>query len=242
MTNLFINKEGMDRIGSWHPRGYHGHSRAKSRIEFSNFYRESAKPLPPEKFRLRQKDDVFKHVFSKHDNKQIFLNDPNLFGSGFGKRKIDNKNKSLWNPEFISWKDESGRDRFRKSIYQNDFCSLPISAKLLSNRKSMEPTSSASVYTCNYTPNTQVMNQELKEIRENTFLRFTNKNRSKSCIGDRSNVASCLVWHDAIKKPSNNNKSIINLNLTSESVPYISTGPLAYKEQPSDNNTNVNTN
>lgn len=64
-----------------HNRGFHGHSRSKPRIEFSNLYRQSAKPRPPVQFTLRQSDDALKHVFSKHDNKQIFLNDPMLFGS-----------------------------------------------------------------------------------------------------------------------------------------------------------------
>jgi hypothetical protein len=154
--------------------------------------------LPPEKFRIRQRDDVLKHVFSKHDNKQIFLNDPLLFGTGFGKRKIDNKNKSKWNPEFIAWSDDTGKDRLKKTMYQNDFCHLSIQPKLLSNRKSIE-NRSVSVYACNFT-NTDSMNQQLKEIREDTFRRFSNKNRSKSCIGERVNVASCLVWHDSIKR------------------------------------------
>ena len=95
-----------------HNRGFHGHSRAKARTEFSTMFRQSAKPRPPSQFLLRQRDDALKHVFSKHDNKQIFLNDPMLFGSGnYGKKKIDSVNKSRWKPDFVAWNESTHIDR-----------------------------------------------------------------------------------------------------------------------------------
>ena len=76
MANSVYQKELKNVIGTWHPRGYHGHERAKSRIELSNYYRQLAKPIPPGMFKSRQTESVLKHSFSHHDNRQIFLNDP----------------------------------------------------------------------------------------------------------------------------------------------------------------------
>lgn len=128
MTKVVTKSDKLQLTGSWHPTGFHGHNRANTRIEFSNSFRQCAKPIPPKVFQTRQRDDVLKHVFSKHDNRQIFLNDPNLFGAGFGKRKVTSKNLGKWNPEFIAWKEDAGRDRLKQTIYQNDFGTLPNKA------------------------------------------------------------------------------------------------------------------
>ena len=129
--------------------GFHGHNRAKSRNDYSNSYRLSAKPSPPEKFRIRLKENAVKHSFSKHDNKQAFLNDPNLFSNGIGKKKVESLNRSKWNPEFIAWSDECGRENLKKSSYQNDFCNNSNNSKLLIGRKNFD-NQFVSVYTCTF--------------------------------------------------------------------------------------------
>lgn len=151
---------------------------------------------------MRQRDDAYKHVFSNHDNKQIFLNDPTLFGSGIGKKKIDSKYKSRWNPEFISWSESSERDRFKKTIYQNDFCSNGNIPRLLTARKTVE-NRPISVYNCNYSHN-EPSTESSKQTREDTYYRFLSNHRAKSCVGERLTVANCLVWHDKQKAPERN--------------------------------------
>lgn len=229
MANLFTGQELSNIIGSWHNRGFHGHSRSKSRIEFSNLYRQSAKPRPPTQFRERQRDNAFSHVFSKHDNKQIFLNDPMLFGSGsYGKKKIDSVNKSKWKPDFVSWNDSTLIKK--SSVYQNDFCQMDninnnntnsngsmfsnysnatASSKLLSSRQNLD-TRPVSVYAYNFNHNEPKRETSL-ETQNETYLRFISKNtqRSKSCVAvnkgrhynERNNVANCMVWHDKIESP-----------------------------------------
>lgn len=198
--------------------GFHGHNRAKSRIEFSNFYRQLAKPPPPRKFVTRQNSDVLRHTFSHHDNRQAYLNDPLLFGEGFGKKKIESVNKSKWKPDFISWQDSNlnlMRSQMNRSIYQRDFASSQelstmaaaatappsrsgaCTSRLLTGREAFD-NNALSVYKLNYShgePNPA----HSREIQEETYYRFINKNRAKSCMTDdarRTTVANCLVWND----------------------------------------------
>lgn len=197
MQKYLTKKEFDNLIGSWHPRGYHGHFRSKSRIDLSNLYRQKAKPSPPNIFLKRQNDDATKHNFSKHDNRQDILNNPLVFGSGLGKKKIDSVNKNKWNPEFISWCEDNGRDRLKNSIYQKDYCfNGQASSKLLSARKNMDQT--LSTYTLNYS-NEETSVDTYREIRRDTYQRFIQKNRAKSSVStERSSVASCMVWYDKI--------------------------------------------
>ena len=184
-----------------HNRGFHGHSRAKSRIEFSNLYRQSAKPRPPEQFCMRQRDDALKHVFSKHDNKQIFLNDPMLFGSGnYGKKKIDSVNKSRWKPDFVAWNESTHVNRehasrlLKRSVYQRDFCCQSPSllsngststfhtSKLLTARSQQQQQQKqspllASVYACNFNHN-EPTSETSKETQRETYFRFIAKNNN----------------------------------------------------------------
>lgn len=166
--------------------------------------------MPPEKFRTRQRDDVLSHTFSKHDNKQIFLNDPLLFGSGIGKKKIDSVNKNKWNPEFMGWSDDQGRERLKRSVYQKDFCLNPNNTKLLTARKSLD-SRPVSVYACNFGNDNEPTIQNLRDNRKETYFRFINKNRAKSCVGERLSVANCMVWNDKITtqpRQENNNEQV----------------------------------
>lgn len=139
--------------------------------------------------------DASKHSFSHHDNRQAFLNDPTLFGSGIGKKKIDSVNKSKWDPEFIAWKEKAVEVK-KESIYQHDFCRFYNSSKLLTGRKSVE-NRAISVYEYEYkhgepTPETA------KSQRLETYYRYLTKSRAKSITpnNERVTVANCLVWHN----------------------------------------------
>lgn len=209
MEKYLTKQEFENLIGSWHPRGFHGHFRAKSRIDLSNLYRQKAKPSPPLIFLKRQNEEATKHNFSKHDNRQDILNNPLMFGSGLGKKKIDSINKNRWNPEFITWCEETGRDRIKKTIYQRDFCqSVQPNSKLLSARKNIDRP--VSTYTVNYS-NEDTSVDTYREIRHDTYQRFIQKNRAKSCVpGERSTVASCMVWCDKITPKQADNTDLSN--------------------------------
>lgn len=236
-----------------HPLGFHGHNRAKSRIEFSNFYRQLAKPTPPQKFVSRQNSDVLRHSFSHHDNRQAYLNDPNLFGDGFGKKKIDSVNKSKWKPDFISWQDSANlnlvRNQLTRSIYQRDFASTqelrasmpqpPQSAaaatsRLLTGREAFD-NNKMSVYKLNYSHGEPTKSHS-KEIQEETYYRFINKNRAKSCMMNdetrRTTVASCLVWNDrrqqVMNHPGQNQQQLTQTNQSIQQTQQ----PLPVKREP----------
>lgn len=208
--------------------GFHGHNRAKSRIEFSNLYRQLAKPPPPRMFTARQNTDVLRHSFSHHDNRQVYLNDPMLFGEGFGKKKIDSVNKSKWKPDFIAWQDSAAgklvhSQQFNnRSIYQRDFASshelnrstgvsapsTPTTAlsstRLLTGRQAFD-NNAMSVYKLNFSHGEPTAPHS-KEIREETYYRFISKNRAKSCLSEearrRTTVANCLVWNERRAPPN----------------------------------------
>lgn len=195
MAQFLSQNELMNIIGSWNKEGFHGHNRAKSRIEFSNNFRLSAKPSPPEKFKIRFRDNAVKHPFSKHDNKQAFLNDPDLFSQGIGKKKVDTLNKSVWNPNFIAWKNIEGRgtDKPKKTLYQRDFSSFSSPSKLLQNRDSFD-SPLISAYTGSFSHG-QPTKERSREIQNDLSTRFS-FNRAKTCIpAQRSSVADCMVWN-----------------------------------------------
>ena len=151
---------------------------------------------------MRLDDDATKHTFSKHDNRQIFLNDPTLFGSGLGKKKIDSINKSKWNPELIAWREKTvsteanKQQQSNQSMYQHDFCKFFTNSKLLAGRKNLE-TKPVSVY--EYAFSHGEPKPELsKSVRLETYHRFMNKsaNAKLSSQSDRLTVANCLVWQN----------------------------------------------
>ena len=238
-----------------HPLGFHGHNRAKSRIEFSNFYRQLAKPTPPQKFVKRQNSDVLRHSFSHHDNRQAYLNDPLLFGEGFGKKKIDSVNKSKWKPDFISWQDAATasaninlmRNQLSRSIYQRDFASTqelrasipppsPSNTRLLTGREAFD-NNKMSVYKLNYSHGEPTTNHS-REIQEETYYRFINKNRAKSCMMNdetrRTTVASCLVWNDRKTNPLNHQTTVQSIQPQQQQQQQQQTNqqPLPVKREP----------
>jgi len=208
---MLSQKQLMDIIGSWNKEGYHGHNRAKSRIEFSNSYRLSAKPNPPEKFKLRYKDNAIKHNFSKHDNKQAFLNDPDLFSNGVGKKKVETLNKARWNPELIAWKNECGRGlEPKRTLYQRDFCNTKNDgSRLLLNRERYE-TPQITSYS-NAFSHGEPGKTKCHEIQKDMASRYVFQNRAKTCVPkERMSVASCMVWKiDNVANKCQNNAATV---------------------------------
>jgi len=80
-----------DITGSWHPAGFHGHFRSKSRNDIDTLYRHGAKPQPPQLFYKRSEVRSDNHNFSKHDNRNTHasgMGDLEMhFSMGLGKRK-----------------------------------------------------------------------------------------------------------------------------------------------------------
>lgn len=182
-------------------------------------YRQNARPLPPEKFRIRLRDDALKHPFSKHDNKQIFLNDPTLFSNGVGKKKVNSVNKSQWNPEFISWSIDAGKEKSKKSIYQNDFCSL-TAPKLLTGRQNVE-NKLISIYSTNFSHG-EPKPETSKEIQSDNYNRYMSKQRAKTCVSqdrERLTVANCLVWYRPNSNASARTNKTDATNTIQDSIP-----------------------
>jgi hypothetical protein len=194
MAQFLSQKELMNIIGSWNKEGFHGHNRSKPRNEFSTQFRLSARPSPPEKFKIRLKTSATKHIFSEHDNRQAFLNDPELFSKGLGKKKIDTLNKNRWNPEFIAWEHESGRGAVAKNtLYQRDFCHMTGPSRLLQNRLRTEATQVSSYKDAfsHGEPNARTC----REIKSEISSRFEYQGRAKTCAPkERMSVASCMNW------------------------------------------------
>jgi hypothetical protein len=121
-----------------------------------------------------------------------------------GKKKVESVNKSKWNPEFIAWSEDAGKDRFRRSIYQHDFCLYPNNSKLLTARSRLD-TRNVSLYAFNYNHGKPNRDQSI-ETQKEAYSRFIeNRNsRAKTASTERLNVASCLVWNEKINRnPSN---------------------------------------
>lgn len=90
-------------IGTWYPSGYHGHYRSRTRTDVLNEYRQKAKPVPPEIFHRRLKDIRLRNPFTSHDNKSALILDASGFGQGVGKKKVDTRCSSKYQPEFFAW-------------------------------------------------------------------------------------------------------------------------------------------
>jgi hypothetical protein len=163
-----------------------------------------------------------KHSFSHHDNRQAFLNDPLLFGSGLGKKKVESVNRSKWNPEFIAWSQDAGKDRFRSTLYQTDFCEYPNNDRLLTARKRLG-SREVSVYRFTYDHGEPSKDRSL-ETQRDTYYRFLEKNinqRAKTAGAERASVATCLVWNTGNNNSNSNNSNRLgsSMNLSRATLP-----------------------
>ncbi|KAM4722761.1 ciliary microtubule inner protein 7 [Rhinophrynus dorsalis] len=107
--------------GSWFPTGFHGHFRSHVRNDVHQEFRKQARPEPPQAFLQRMKEHPTKHIFSKHDNRQIFPSSVFSFENDMGKRKIIKSRESF---NFIHWaplEEELKRQRPLLSTYRTDF-------------------------------------------------------------------------------------------------------------------------
>ncbi|CAG5120631.1 unnamed protein product, partial [Candidula unifasciata] len=109
-------------VGSWFPTGYYGHHRMRNRPDFINEYRHLAKPQPPDAFLHRSSQPTSSHVFSYHDNRNLFPNDVSIFGQGQGRKKHPERSEcfrsgTMWS----SHVSHSNSGRPLTSSYKQDF-------------------------------------------------------------------------------------------------------------------------
>ena len=94
--------------GVWHPSGYYGAYMSRTRLDYDNRFRKTAKPIPPSQFENRFTVHSSHHPFSAHDNRHIFQNHGSYFGRDtlIGKRKVSGRSYSAqkgilnWRPDF----------------------------------------------------------------------------------------------------------------------------------------------
>ncbi|KAM8930171.1 ciliary microtubule inner protein 7 [Pelodytes ibericus] len=104
--------------GSWFPSGFHGNFRSHCRNDVYQEYREEARPPPPNTFLARQKEHPMKHIFSRHDNRNIFPSSVFSFENGMGKRRTHRMGESY---NFIQWIPLEDKKRPLISTYRTDF-------------------------------------------------------------------------------------------------------------------------
>lgn len=127
-----------DIYGTWHPSGFHGHFRSKSREDFTIPYRQKAKPPPPMKFLNRSSVRSNDHLFSRHDNRNVHsatMGDLEMhFNHGLGKRKSAAGARQRYKDtsSLLRWSDEP---RFTPtSSYKSDFLSQPLPQTRIVNK------------------------------------------------------------------------------------------------------------
>ncbi|XP_058844825.1 uncharacterized protein C3orf84-like isoform X1 [Acipenser ruthenus] len=202
--------------GTWFPSGFYGHYLSKKRNDFIQEYRLEARPFPPERLVQRSKENPRKHVFSKHDNRQLFLSDATYFENGLGRFKVKSaiSQAARFKPDFITWapqKDEIARSGPGLSTYQTSFTqNQPPQApnKLIVPRITMPELPAMYVTSYNHTyrhsqPNPSVNTDILTGkvvtwplAKEATFA-YTQPHR---CLNKKQTssvpltVSDCLLW------------------------------------------------
>ena len=107
------NSSFSDNKGLWHPSGYYGLFMSRTRLDFDNRFRKSAKPPPPTQFENRLTVHSSQHPFSAHENRHYFQNDGNYFGKDtlIGKRKVNGRSYSA-QPGLLNWKHADSNYKF----------------------------------------------------------------------------------------------------------------------------------
>nr|XP_056702585.1 uncharacterized protein C3orf84 homolog [Euleptes europaea] len=105
-----------------HASGFYGNFRSRCRSDFTEEYRQAARPPPPARFLQRMKETPSKHIFSKHDNRHAFPGSALCFENGLGRKRIEGSLPSTQNLiDWIPLKEELQRERPLVSSYQADF-------------------------------------------------------------------------------------------------------------------------
>jgi len=213
-----------DVVGSWFPSGYHGHFRNKSRTTVVNEYRQKARPNPPEIFHRRFREIRAKNPFTSHDNRTALILDAMSFGEGVGKKRVDSKFASRYQPDFFNWAGDRGLDQGYISVNQITYNggSPSPSRKVFMPEPSGEKSSLTnpnSTYRLSYghtpvnsrfhfTPAATAQVKPNMELPPMTARQLNPKPssdpklakmRTKSAPPKSSTVQDCLIWFDMVK-------------------------------------------
>ncbi|XP_062522383.1 uncharacterized protein C3orf84-like [Corticium candelabrum] len=116
------------QIGTWFRTGFYGHSRSKPRADCDYEYRRAVKPKPPIKFEEKMKAATGWHLFSRHDNKYVFLQRGVYSAQGVGRRAIRSSPAST-DHDMFSWGPRvEPQERFRTSYHLNYTDGTPLRA------------------------------------------------------------------------------------------------------------------
>jgi len=196
-----------EAIGTWFPSGFHGHFRSKSRLDFLNEYRHLAKPIPPQKFIRRAQARLADHTFSKHDNRNSFMNDALYFEQGLGKRRLENQS-TRFHPNLLSWRmnkqpyPTASREAPLASTYRVDFRgarSTPHQQTIVTRPKTsfdeaMPMTTSYRYSHDKDNPNQKQLNAMSNQSFTGSMATSSRKLRVASAPLYRESVASCMSW------------------------------------------------
>ncbi|MEE6502338.1 hypothetical protein FKM82_004488 [Ascaphus truei] len=210
----------MSVTGSWFPTGFYGHSRGRNRNDIRQEYRKEAQPHPPQTFVKRMKEYRGNHIFSQHDNRQIFPSSVLNFGNGQGKRKPLKTGVSY---NFTHWapvEEELKRHMPHISTYQSDFWGkeeiMPMNFPqlLVSRVRQLTSASCSGRTTCRHMLRSEqpkqsfskdkVNNQDPQETTVKDISHLLNNagpgaaktgfQRAWSAPYQRMTVSDCLIW------------------------------------------------
>ncbi|XP_075688525.1 ciliary microtubule inner protein 7 [Rhinoderma darwinii] len=197
--------------GSWYPSGFHGHSRSHIRNDICQEYRMEAKPPPPKAFTQRITEHPTKHIFSRHDNRHIFLSSVFSFENGLGKKKLlkhrESHNFTHWRP----LEEELKRQRPLISTYRTDFWRKDdetgkVVPQILVPRMTRATSASCSGLTTTYrhmlrshvniqsSPNSTTTDTALISNNSRAGSAALSLQRAMSAPYKRLTVSDCLVW------------------------------------------------
>ncbi|XP_013390381.1 uncharacterized protein LOC106158822 [Lingula anatina] len=189
--------------GTWFPTGYYGHFRSKSRNDYINEFRYLAKPSPPKKFIKRSGENVARHVFSHHDNREAFLNDALYFEQGLGRRRVKTPYVSTFKPDLITWmphKKELDRSEPHVSTYKLNY-NVHANAReqlfIKRPKSSFDPDFKATT-TYRYAHGKDNPNRDTLCAMNNQILLTTGQRQLRPHTAKaRESVASCMSWNVA---------------------------------------------
>ncbi|XP_074645174.1 ciliary microtubule inner protein 7-like [Tubulanus polymorphus] len=223
---MAVKTQGSRITGTWFPSGYHGHFRSKSRNDFVNEYRQLAKPPPPQRFLRRTQEIAGRHVFSRHDNRQSFLNDALIFEEGLGRRRVKNTTYKA-QQDLMTWmpaKKELDRSGPHPTTYQVTYYKpLPIKQIVANRPKSSFGEKSSTTYRTSHGKENPFRLQLLATTREPFTEINTNRIQRASSKYGHDTVASCLNWYrpqpPSTQRPASHRQQIIAPTATEVCVP-----------------------
>lgn len=198
--------------GSWFPEGFHGYTKlSRARNDVNMVYRHLAKPLPPATFIGRAKQPPTKHCFSHHDNRKIFLCDPQSLTQGLGKKKFNKYNTAS---NLVAWRPDEEYLKCAgplRSTYERAFRSS--SPKDTFTHKYLQRNIPTSPF---YDNNTSLTSYQLELDRTRAYSRILKPHMFDPCWRKvqysqitrpqtapptfKESVASCMQWYIPTKR------------------------------------------